>query len=108
MGGLICLHESEPFDGIDPVSRAAPGRGFFQDLPLLAERRVLTPQPLELGALVGRQAIVPAPRIAIRLPHPIPDAVRRRLKLTGQRFGTASAPDEVDDPRSILRRIRSM
>ena len=83
MGGLIRLHESEPFDGIDR-SPARPGRGFFQDLPLLAERRIFASQPLQLGAFVSRQAIRAPSGVPIGLRTQIPNALRRRLDTRGR------------------------
>jgi len=44
-----------------------PGRGFFQDLPLLAELAILAAQPTQLVTLRGRQAIAAQALVQIDL-----------------------------------------
>src|SRR5438128_6936361 len=63
-----------------------PGRGFFQDLPLLAEDLVLTTEALQLLPLLGRQAVLAATVVAIGLRDPVADRLCRRLELLRQLF----------------------
>ena len=53
--GLVRAHEPEDPDGIVPVSAGEPGRGFCQDIALLAQLPVLTPQTGQLVALARRR-----------------------------------------------------
>jgi hypothetical protein len=61
-----------------------PGRGSFQDLSFFAKGLVLPPQPAELLALVGRQAVRPLAHVKIGLGQPAPDGLGGRLELLVQ------------------------
>jgi hypothetical protein len=82
MGGMVRVHELEPFDGIEPVSRANQAAA-FQDLALLTGRGILATHH-QLRPFLGRQAIAALSRVAIRLPHPSPNALRRGLELASE------------------------
>src|SRR5437762_11433394 len=63
-----------------------PGRGFFQDVTLLAKRLVLTTEALQLLPLLGRQTVLAAAVVAIGLGDPVADRLCRRLELLRQLF----------------------
>src|SRR5262245_24667495 len=82
-----------------------PGRGFFQDLPLLPQHPILTPQPHQLLTLFRGQPVRAPSLVQVRLPHPVPDRLRRRLEFTRQALWTPPAADEIYYPPAELRRI---
>ena len=58
-----------------------PGRGFFQDLLLLAKHAHLAAETSELLLLLCRQAVRAGAFIPLGLPNPVPDRLRRWLEL---------------------------
>jgi hypothetical protein len=52
-------------------------RGFFQDLPLFPQDSILAPQPPQLLALLGGQAILALAFIQISLLEPLAQGLRR-------------------------------
>src|SRR3989454_11986308 len=85
-----------------------PGRGFFQNLPLLAEDLVLAPEPPQLLALFRGQAILAMTVIAIGLGNPVADRLRRRLELLRQLFRVPPGSHHLNEPPFELRRVRGM
>src|SRR5438034_1645465 len=85
-----------------------PGRGFFQDLPLLAEDLVLAPEPPQLLALFRGQAVLAVAVVAIGLGDPVADRLRRRLELLRQLFRVPPRSHHLNEPPLELRRVRDM
>src|SRR5947199_1636807 len=83
-----------------------PGRGFFQDLPLLAEDLVLAPEPPQLLALFRGQAVLAVAVVAIGLGDPVADRLRRRLELLRQLFPVPPGSHHLNEPPLELRRVR--
>src|SRR5437867_1658491 len=83
-----------------------PGRGFFQNLPLLAEDLVLAPEPPQLLALFRGQAILAVAVVAIGLGNPVADRLRRRLELLRQLFRVPPGSHHLNEPPLELRRVR--
>src|SRR5947207_6438218 len=83
-----------------------PGRGFFQNLPLLAEDLVLAPEPPQLLALFRGQAILAVAVVAIGLGNPVADRLRRRLELLRQLFPVPPGSHHLNEPPLELRRVR--
>jgi hypothetical protein len=67
---------------------------------------VRSPEPAELLALVGREAIRALPRVAIGLGQPVADGLGGRLELLRERFRRAALAHHLDDPLPELRRVR--
>ena len=68
-----------------------PGRDFCQDLPLHAQRPVVTPQLRQLLALGRAQAVPAPPRVQIGPLHPAQHRVRRDRELLGDLAGSTPA-----------------
>src|SRR5712691_92216 len=85
-----------------------PGRGFFQNLPLLAEDLVLAPEPPQLLALVRGQAVLAVAGVAIGLGDPVADRLRRRLELLRQLLRVPPGSHHLNEPPLELRRVRDM
>src|SRR5438046_3536036 len=85
-----------------------PGRGFFQNLPLLAEDLVLAPEPPQLLALVRGQAVLAVAGVAIGLGDPVADRLRRRLELLRQLLRGPPASHPVHEPPATLRPARAL
>src|SRR5439155_10496147 len=83
-----------------------PGRGFFQDVALLAERPHLAPEPPQLLALFRGQAILAVAVVAISLDDPVADRLRRRLELLRQLFRGPPGSHQLHEPPLELRRRR--
>src|SRR5204863_7733605 len=85
-----------------------PGRGFFQDVALLAQDSVLTTEPAELLALVGGQTVLAVAVVASSLCDPVADRLRGRLELLREFLGLTAGPDEFDHAAAELRRVWRM
>src|SRR5262249_31942786 len=83
-----------------------PGRGFFQDVPLLAERLHLAPEAAQLLALLGGQTVLAVAVVTIGLRDPVADRLRRRLRLLRPLFRVAPGSHELNEPPLELRRVR--
>src|SRR5712691_7005452 len=83
-----------------------PGRGFFQNLPLLAEDLVLAPEPPQLLALFSGQAVLAVAVVAIGLCHPVADRLGGRLELLREPLRVTPGADQVDHAAPELRRVR--
>ena len=84
MGGLMRLHEFEPFGGIEPVSRANQAAAFFRISRSSRSVAFSRRKRCSSVAFVGRQPVGASARIALRLRDPVPNGLRRRLELSGQ------------------------
>src|SRR5206468_11670069 len=69
-------------------------------------RSIVTPQTAELFLLCGRQAVLALPPIALRLLHPVADALLGRLELLRQLRRAAPGPNHLHQPSPELRRVR--
>src|SRR5882672_2640493 len=85
-----------------------PGRGFFQDVALLAERPHLAPEPPQLLTLLGGQAVLAVAVVAISLDDPIADRLRRRLELLRQLFRGPPGSHQLNESPLELRRVRNV
>src|SRR5215467_15638986 len=79
-----------------------PGRGFFQDVALLAQRLHLTPEAAQLLALLGGQTVLAAAVVAIGLGDPVAD----RLAV-GSNFSASSSGARPARTSSTSRRLNS-
>src|SRR5215467_10717794 len=85
-----------------------PGRGFFQDVALLAQRLDLAPEAAQLLALLGGQTVLAAAVVAIGLRDPVADRLGRRLELLRQLFRGAAGSHQLNEPPLELRRVGRM
>ena len=83
-----------------------PGRGFCQDVPFLAQPAILSPQPLQLGAILQGHTVTAARNFPISLGDPVPERLRRRLILPRQFLRRAPGTHQLDHLAPELRRIR--
>ena len=90
MGGPVHRHQFEDLDGIEPVSRANQAAAFSR------------PEAAELLALGGRQAVSAPALVAIRLAHPVPNRLGRRLEFLAQRFRRSPGANQLDHPTPEL------
>src|SRR3974377_1162391 len=87
---------------------AKPGRCLCQDIALLTQLPVLTPQTGQLLALGAGRAVLSAAFIAIGPSHPIPDRLGGRFELAGQRFRCSPRSDQINHLSPEFRRIGSV
>src|SRR5262245_33470408 len=85
-----------------------PGRGFFQDVALLAERLHLTPEAAQLLALFAGQTVLAVAVVAISLRDPVANRLCRRLELLRQLFRVPPGSYQLNEPPLELRRVRRM
>ena len=106
--GLIPLPEFEPFDGIDPVSRANQAAAFDKISRSIVSWRFSRHRRPQFLAVVRGQAIGTPAFISVRLRHLVADRLRRRLKLPRQLFRVAARPDQLDhlSPRICTSSLR--
>ena len=83
-------YKPESFGGIEPVSRANQAAA------------LLAPEPVQLLALLGGQAVLATPVIAVGLANPVPDRLRRRLEL----LRVSPHTHHLDEPLLELGRVR--
>src|SRR5712692_3352511 len=73
------------------------GRGFYQDLPLFAQRLDLATETAHFLRFLGCQSIVSQAIIDVSLLHPLTERLGRDLQLAGDLgHGFAAGPDEAD------------
>src|SRR6202012_1170354 len=82
-----------------------PGCCLCQDIALLPQLPVLTPQARQFLALAARRSVLSPAFIAIGLTNPVPDRLRSRLELARQLLWRPSGADQFDHLSSELRRI---
>src|SRR5439155_2744371 len=78
-------------------------RRLAQDLALLAQDAILTPQPTQLLPLLARQPLT-LPAVDLRLQHPAPQRLRRDLQLVGDRSKRATT--RPIQPHRLLPELR--
>ena len=112
----LLFNEFEPFDGIDPVSRANQAAAFDKiSRSILSWRFSRRRRPSSWRSAVVRPSVrrpsFSFPKEA-RTPgssrspgHPVADRLRRRLKLPRQLFRVAARPHQLDHLSPELRRI---
>src|ERR1700736_2391651 len=82
-----------------------PGRCLCQDIALLAQLPVLTPQTGQLLALGAGRALLSAAFIAIGLSHPVPDRLGGRFELARQLLRCSPRSDQINHLSPEFRRI---
>ena len=87
--------------------RSGPRGRLCQDVALLAQLPVLTPQAAQFLALHAAQTGLAAALIAIRLAHPVPDCLRCRLELTRQFLWRSARADLIAASRASAKCARS-
>src|SRR6266850_3364077 len=85
-----------------------PGRCLCQDIALLAQLPVLTPQTGQLLALSAGRAVLSAPFITIGLSHPVPDRLGGRFELTRQLLRCSPRSHQINHLAPEFRRIGSV
>src|ERR1700720_2924242 len=85
-----------------------PGCCLCQDIALLAQLPVLTPQTGQLPALGAGRALRTAAFIAIGLSHPAPDRLGSRFEFARQRLRCSPRSDQINHLSPELRRIGSV
>src|SRR6516162_4111111 len=85
-----------------------PGRCLCQDIALLAQLPVLTPQTGQLLTLGAGRAVLSAAVIAIGLSHPVPDRLGGRFELARQLFRGSPRSDQINHLSPERRRIGSV
>src|SRR6202030_3038399 len=85
-----------------------PGCCLCQDIALLAQLPVLTPQTGQLPALGAGRALRSAAFIAIGLSHPAPDRLGSRFEFARQRLRCSPRSDQINHLSPELRRIGSV
>src|ERR1700731_3774268 len=85
-----------------------PGRCLCQDIALLAQLPVLTPQTGQLLALGAGRAVLSAAFVAIGLPNPVPDRLGGRFELARQRLRCSPRSDQINHLSAEFRRIGSV
>src|SRR3984893_1365751 len=85
-----------------------PGRCLCQDIALLAQLPVLTPQTGQLLALGAGRALLSAAFIAIGLSHPVPDRLGGRFELARQLLRCSPRSDQINHLSPEFRRIGSV
>jgi transposase InsO family protein len=88
-----------------PALRREEGRGSLEQIALLTQARVLTAQPDELGALVGRDAVVALTAIDLVLATPVAQRLLRDAKALRQLARRPSSAQQLDRLTTELRRI---
>ena len=91
-----------------PRSRVRTRPCLCQDIALLAQSPVLTPQTGQLLALGAGRAVLSAAFIAIGLAHPIPDRLRGRFELARQRLRCSPRSHQINHLSSEFRCIGSV
>src|SRR6202035_2257087 len=89
-------------------SPCEPGRCLCQDIALLAQSPVFTPQTGQLLALSAGRAVLSAAFIAIGLSHPVPDHLGGRFELARQRLRGAPRADQINHLSPEFRCIGSV
>jgi hypothetical protein len=87
-----------------PLS-VAKGRGSLEKIALLAQPRVLPAQPHELGALIGRDAVVALTAIDLVLAMPVAQCLLGDAKALRQLARRAAGAKQLDRLGTELRRI---
>src|SRR6202040_57746 len=82
-----------------------PGRCLCQDIALLAQLPVLTPQTGQLLALGAGRAVLSAAFVAIGLTNPVPDRLGGRFELARQRLRCSPRSDQINHLSAEFRRI---
>ena len=85
-----------------------PGRGYIQDLPLLAKALVLTLQATEFVTLRGREAVVSDALVQIRLLDPASDRVGTGLVLLREALNRPASSNQLEDLSALIRRVGRM
>src|SRR6516164_9033590 len=85
-----------------------PGRCLCQDIALLAQSPVLTPQTGQLLALGAGRAVLTPAFVAISLSHPVPDRLGGRFELARQRLRAAPGSNQINHLTPEFRCIGSM
>src|SRR3954469_6665329 len=85
-----------------------PGCRLCQDVALLAQLPVLTPQTRQFLALSAGRAVLSAAFIAIGLTNPVPDRLGGRLELTRQLLRGSPTSDQINHLSPEFRRIGSV
>src|SRR6266481_4848354 len=85
-----------------------PGCCLCQDIALLAQLPVLTPQTGQLLALGAGRAVLSAAFVAIGLSHPVPDRLGGRFELARQLLRCSPRSDQINHLSPEFRRIRSV
>src|SRR5487761_2131728 len=77
-----------------------PGRGSRENVALLTQLFVLTPQPDQFVAFIRRDTFIlffPVAVSPVRDDHPVTDRLRGRFELSGEVIGIAASTDKVND-----------
>src|SRR6266478_5474714 len=85
-----------------------PGRCLCQDIALLAQLPVLSPQTGQLLALDAGRAVRSAAFIAIGLTNPVPDRLGSRFELARQLLRCSPRSDQINHLSPEFRRIGSV
>src|SRR5437016_12618862 len=85
-----------------------PGRCLCQDIALLAQLPVLTPQTGQLLALGAGRAVRSAAFVAIGLTNPVPDRLGCRFELARQLLRCSPRSDQINHLSPEFRRIGSV
>src|SRR6516162_7922665 len=91
-----------------PRSRVRTRPCLCQDIALLAQSPVLTPQTGQLLTLGAGRAVRSAAVIAIGLTNPVPDRLGGRFELARQLFRGSPRSDQINHLSPELRRIGSV
>src|SRR5712671_3571773 len=85
-----------------------PGCCLCQDIALLAQLPVLTPQTGQLLALGAGRAVLSAAFVAIGLTNPVPDRLGSRFELARQLLRCSPRSDQINHLSPEFRRIGSV
>src|ERR1700736_3017284 len=91
-----------------PGPPCKPGCWLCQDIALLAQLPVLTPQTGQLLALGAGRAVRSAAFIAIGLTNPVPDRLGSRFELARQLLRCSPRSDQINHLSPEFRRIGSV